>query len=207
VVQKRAPNMIEPQNPIVALFDLDGTLADHSGELRRRMELLRSPGESPDALKAFGWDEAPDYLRERMKTIRSNPGFWINLPPLEAGFAILEAAHGLGFQIEVLSKGPRHSPIAWMEKLQWCDKHLTDYPHQVTITMDKGLVYGKVLVDDYPDYAIRWLKWRKRGLVIMPDQPWNRGFEHAQVYRYEGDREEMREVLARVMATAKGTAT
>jgi 5'-nucleotidase len=198
--------MNETEDPIVALFDMDGTLADHSGELRRRMEQLRSPGESPDDFKEFGWEEAPDYLRERMKAIRGNPGFWINLPPLEAGFAILEAAHGLGFQIEILTKGPRHSPIAWMEKLQWCDKHLADYPHQVTITMDKGLVYGKVLVDDLPEYALRWLKWRKRGLVVMPDQPWNRGFAHPQVYRYMGDLEEMRDVLARVLTTARSTA-
>jgi 5'-nucleotidase len=73
----------------------------------------------------------------------------------------------------------------------------------VTITMDKGLVYGKVLVDDYPEYALRWLKWRKRGLVIMPNQPWNQGFEHPQVHRYTGDREEIQRVLARVLTTAR----
>ena len=50
-----------------------------------------------------------------------------------------------------------------MEKVQWCDRHLADFPHQITITMDKGLVYGKLLVDDWPDYVLRWLRWRKRG--------------------------------------------
>jgi hypothetical protein len=94
------------------------------------------------------------------------------LPVLATGFEVLEEAHRLGFQI----KGPRHSPIAWMEKLQWCDKHLAGYPHQVTITMDT---------------------------VIMPDQPWNQGFEHPQVYRYAGDRSQMVGVLERVITTAK----
>jgi len=194
--------MTEPENPIVALFDLDGTLADHDGELRRRLEPMRSPAEPPDVPVGVAWETAPQYLRERMRAIRGNPGFWINLPPLRAGFEVLEAAHRLGFQVEVLTKGPRHSPIAWMEKLQWCDRHLAGYPHQVTITMDKGLVYGKLLVDDYPEYVLRWLRWRKRGTVILPDQPWNRGFEHPQVYRYAGDRVEMDAVLERVVAAA-----
>jgi 5'-nucleotidase len=197
--------MTEPEKPIVALFDLDGTLADHNGELHRRLDQMRSPAESLDVPFQIAWETAPGYLRERMKAIRGNPGFWINLPPLRAGFEILEAAHSLGFQIEILSKGPRHSPIAWMEKLQWCDQHLAAYPHQVTITMDKGLVYGNLLVDDYPEYVLRWLRWRKRGMVVMPDQPWNRDFEHPQVYRYLGDQSEMVTILERVVARTKAS--
>jgi 5'(3')-deoxyribonucleotidase len=192
--------MSEEDDPIVALFDMDGTLADHTGELHRRLERKRSPQEPPTDLEAFGWDGQPDHIRERIRAIRGNPGFWINLPALRAGFEILEEAHRLRFQIEVVTKGPRHSPIAWMEKLQWCDKYLSAFPHQVTITMDKGLVYGKLLVDDYPEYALRWLRWRKRGTVIMPDQPWNQGFEHPQVHRYSGDRDEMAAVLRRIVA-------
>jgi 5'-nucleotidase len=194
--------MTEPEVPIVALFDLDGTLADHDGELHRRLELMRSPAEPSDVPADFSRGSEPEYLLERRRAIRNNPGFWINLPPLRSGFEILEEAHRLGFQIEVLTKGPRHSPVAWMEKLQWCDRHLANYPHQVTITMDKGLVYGKLLVDDYPEYVLRWLRWRKRGMVILPDQPWNRGFEHPQVYRYDGNRVEMAAILHGVITRA-----
>ena len=149
----------------------------------------------------LGFEASPEHVRERIRAVRGNPGFWINLPVLSAGFDVLEEAHRIGFQIEVLTKGPRHTPIAWMEKLQWCDRHLAAFPHQVTITMDKGLVYGRVLVDDFPDYILRWLRWRKRGTVILPDQPWNRGFEHPQVYRYSGDRPGMAAVLERAFAT------
>tara|TARA_Y100000310_G_C20512920_1_gene729762 strand:+ start:436 stop:588 length:153 start_codon:yes stop_codon:yes gene_type:complete len=48
----------------------------------------------------------------------------------------------------------------------------------MTITEDKGIVYGKVLVDDYPCYIKRWLENRPRGLVIMPAHSYNRDFEH-----------------------------
>ena len=57
--------------------------------------------------------------------------------------------------------------------------------------------------DDYPVYVLRWLRWRRRGTVILPDQPWNRGFEHPQVYRYAGDRGEMAGVLERVVAETR----
>ena len=73
--------------------------------------------------------------------------------------------------------------MAWGEKLEWCRLHLPE-DVQVTLTEDKGLVYGRVLVDDWPPYVLRWLEWRKRGLVIMPAREWNEGFEHRQVIRY-----------------------
>jgi hypothetical protein len=164
---------------------------------------MRAPEEPEVRLTGSAWEGQPAHVQERIRLIRANPGFWINLPVLPAGFEILEEARRLGLQIEVLTKGPRHSPIAWMEKLQWCDKNLAVFPHQVTITMDKGLVYGKLLVDDYPEYALRWLRWRKRGTVIMPDQPWNRGFEHPQLYRYTGNRPELVTVLERVIVAAR----
>jgi hypothetical protein len=74
----------------------------------------------------------------------------------------------------------------------------------ITITRDKGLVYGLVLVDDWPKYILRWLKWRPRGLVIMPASTSNEKFKHPQVIRYDGSRESfdqvdtaMRKVLVR----------
>jgi hypothetical protein len=54
------------------------------------------------------------------------------------------------------------------------------------LTRDKGLVYGTVLVEDYPKYIKRWLKWRKRGLVIMPANEFNGSLRHPQVIRYDG---------------------
>ena len=51
-------------------------------------------------------------------------------------------------------------------------------------------MYGKVLVDDWPEYISRWLKWRPRGLVIMPASQSNAGFTHPQVIRYDGSNAE-----------------
>lgn len=78
----------------------------------------------------------------------------------------------------------------------------------ITITRDKGLVYGKVLVDDYPGYIERWLKWRKNGLVIMPASKSNKDFKHEQVIRYDGSNLEevslaMESVKLRISSSGK----
>lgn len=163
---------------LVALVDMDGTLCDYHGTLTRDLEALRSPGEPPP-------DEESPWQRAREAAVRRQPGWWRNLPCLQPGFDILAELQALRFEVHVLTKGPVATPVAWGEKLEWCQQHLPGVP--VTITMDKGLVYGKVLVDDYPAYALRWLTWRPRGLVVMPAQPWNAGFSHPNAIRYTGD--------------------
>ena len=85
----------------------------------------------------------------------------------------------------ILTQGPRQNPSSWAGKKKWIDKHLGE-DTDITITRDKGLVYGKTLVDDYPGYIDRWLKWRKRGLVIMPANKQNENYTHPQVIRYDG---------------------
>jgi hypothetical protein len=85
----------------------------------------------------------------------------------------------------VLTQGPRRNANAWTGKKLWIDKNLGQ-DVDITITRDKGLVYGKVLVDDFPEYIERWLEWRPRGLVIMPVNESNINFKHPQVIRYDG---------------------
>jgi hypothetical protein len=119
-----------------------------------------------------------------MKLIKSRGEWWENLPKFQLGFDILEVLRDLGFYISVLTQGPRENAVAWSHKLSWCLKNIPDL--DVTITRNKGLVYGKVLVDDYPLYIEGWLKYRRRGLVIMPAHFWNKDFTHPQVIRYDG---------------------
>jgi 5'-nucleotidase len=191
-----ATKLAEP----IALFDLDGTLADYSGAMLRDMRLLQAPGE-PE-YKERDEDE-PEHLRQRAALIRRQPGWWENLDKYPPAFEILAIARELKFQCHVLSKGPTSASGAWTEKLRWCQKHVPDL--LVTITQDKGLVYGKVLVDDWPKYVSRWLEWRPRRLVIMPAHPWNEGYSHTNVIRYSSDEQlpEIRERLAVVRAACE----
>ncbi|MBJ6764924.1 hypothetical protein JGU66_29520 [Myxococcaceae bacterium JPH2] len=189
------------RSELVALVDMDGTLCDYEGAMQRDLERLRSPAEPvPSPADA----DAP-WLRARRDLIRSQPGWWARLEPRKLGFDVLELLRALEFEVHILTKGPTasHAP-AWSEKLQWCQQYVPDT--RVTVTMDKGLVYGKVLVDDWPEYILRWLTWRPRGLVIVPANPWNEGFSHPNAIRYDGTNlDAVRERLRAVKAAAATT--
>jgi 5'-nucleotidase len=88
--------------------------------------------------------------------------------------------------------------------VEWCRRHLgAETP--VHITEDKGLVYGKFLYDDFPEYCLSWLRHRPRGLVIMPETSWNKDFNHAQVLKYSGKNlDEVRQALLICLQRKKG---
>jgi len=167
----------------VFLFDLDGSLADYDGTLLADLERMRSPAEPPVAelRPAF----AQPHLRARIDAVTARPGWWVGLPPLEAGMAVYRLAKGLGFDCQVLTKGPKRQPRAWAEKVEWCRHHLGP-DVDVHVVSDKGLVYGVALYDDYPGYVEAWLNHRPRGLVVMPVNASNRGFRHPNVVAYDG---------------------
>jgi phosphoglycolate phosphatase-like HAD superfamily hydrolase len=169
----------------IALFDLDGSLADYTGALVRELEALRSDEEPPVTLENIWKMEKKPYIGHRMRLIKSVPGFWLNLEPIELGMLVFDWTRRFGFTNHILTKGPKKIPLAWDEKVRWCHKHLGE-DEDIHITSDKGLVYGKLLYDDYPDYMLRWLKHRPRGLGIMPTTPTNKDFSHPQVVKVSG---------------------
>ena len=166
----------------IALFDIDGTLADYNGRMRHDLKKLQGPGETEYALHDH---KSPEYFGVRLDLIKSQTGWWLSLPKLTLGFDVLRVAQELGFQVQVLTMGPHNTPSAWSEKVQWCHLHI-GRSVKVTVTEDKSLVYGKVLVDDTPEYLQSWLDLHPKGWGVVPAQPANEGFEHPRVVRYDG---------------------
>jgi hypothetical protein len=167
----------------IALYDMDGTLCDYDLALKKSMEELRFPGEPP--YTGVPRDNAPAYLRARSDLIRSKTDWWAKLPKFQLGFDLWELTQSMGYQHMILTQGPKRNPKAWMGKKMWIDKNLgTDV--DITITRKKEAVYGKILVDDWPEYVLQWLEWRPRGLVIMPVQKHNISFNHPQAIHYDG---------------------
>ena len=186
--------MNEPEN--IALFDMDGTICDHDQSLFEGLEALRGPKEL--VYRPPIKDDAPEYIKNRADLIRASESWWENLPRLQLGWNVLKIARELDYRIMILTQGPKKNPASWSGKKKWIDKNLGE-DVDFTITRDKGLVYGKVLVDDYPQYIERWLKWRERGLVIMPANESNKYFNHQQVIRYDGTNlEEVSKAMERV---------
>lgn len=193
----RPPVVGEP----IALVDLDGTLADYDRALRRDLSPMCSPAELPLPDDLGQLEASLPHFKARMATIRRIPGWWRHLPRIEANFALVELMRDLWFDIHVLTKGPWKSSQAWAEKVDWVREHM---PYaSLHISEDKGLVYGKVLMDDWPPYIRRWLTWRPRGLVIMPNHPWNQGFEHPHVIRWDGSAGARAEIEDRLWAVRR----
>lgn len=184
--------------PAIGLFDMDGCLVDHNTKLFADLKKLAAPCEpelANDEVEGLAQLTAVDmwqaersfpHIKARMDLIRSQPDWWFNLQPIESGMKLLHAAEDLGFCCHILTKGPKSKPLAWKEKLEWCHLHLGGRL-PVHITMDKGMVYGKFLFDDYPNYMLRWLKYRPHGLGIMPVTTYNKDFNHFQVIKYDGN--------------------
>lgn len=151
----------------IALIDLDGTIANYDGAMKRELALMAAPGEPTD----YEHSNNPAWIEARRRSASRVPGFWRNLEKLNDGFEILAMVKEIGFEVHILTKGPSTKSLAWAEKVEWVREHVPGV--NITITEDKSLVYGRVLVDDWTPYFGAWLDTRPRGLVIVPPQPWN----------------------------------
>lgn len=156
----------------VALVDMDGTLCDFDSAMKA--ELRRVLGNNKVS------DETKGQIR---KLIERQTDWWMRLAPIPLGFSIVDALVEVGFRITILTKGPFNAPEAWSGKVMWCRTHLAKYKFDITITENKSLIYGRVLVDDWPKYAQEWLRHRPRGIVVMPGQKWNSDYSRERVYR------------------------
>lgn len=170
----------------IALFDLDGSLADYEGALVRDLERLRFPGE-PATTRETIWEHENNYahVKARMDLIKQSRDWWFGLHSIPSGFAVKNTAEAMGFDIHILTKGPRGCPKAWSEKLEWCQVRMSP-DIKVHITCDKGMVYGHVLFDDFPAYMDRWINARPRGLGIMPVTAHNKDYNHPRVIKFDG---------------------
>jgi len=166
----------------IALVDLDGTLIDFEGALNEDYDKMRSVDDLP--LNTWDRKNRPPYVEARIDAICARKDWWENLSWRKTGKELIHLFIKYDFRIMVLTQGPKDNPEAWSGKLAWCIKNLP-YEVDVTITRDKGIVYGKVLADDYPKYIEAWLAHRPRGKVIMPSHDYNKDFVHPQVSRYE----------------------
>ncbi len=184
----------------VAQFDMDESLAGYTQAMIRDLDQLRSPGEEAITEESIWLQDRLPHIANRMALIKTQPGWWLNLEPISAGMTILRLCQHAGFQIAVLTKGPKKHSNAWAEKLLWCQRHIGE-DADVTVTFKKHRVYGKILYDDYPDYMAAWLERRPRGLGIMPVTSKNVNFRHPNVVMYHGPEDLLR--IDRAIRAAK----
>ena len=124
----------------IALFDMDGTLCDYEKKLISDLNEIKSPDE--EDVTVVPRDDAPLFLRKRANLIRSSIDWWATLPQFKLGFDIWHLALQIGYRRMILTQGPKRNPNAWSGKKIWLDNNVGN-EIDVTITRDKGLVYGR----------------------------------------------------------------
>src|SRR5690606_20556381 len=147
-------------------------------------ELLQAPLEAP--LPRDLWSKPKPWLRRRMHAITSKPGWWLNLPKLQIGWEMYAAAVDVGFDVEILTKGPSRNFCAWAEKAERISRDFGQAAVPNIVGKTKRRYYGRVLVDDYPPYVLDWLAHRPRGLAVLPAHDYNADFVHPGAIRYDG---------------------
>jgi len=168
----------------VGLFDLDSSLADFETALRDGLELLRSPDEP--VITNLWEAEKQLHIRNRMRLIKSQPDWWINLQPILSGLYIYRLAARIGFDNQVCTCGPKRHSVAWGEKVEWCHRHLDPSQEMVIhVTRDKSAIYGHFLFDDFPEYLEGWLEVRPRGIGIMLVNESNKNYSHPRLVKYD----------------------
>jgi hypothetical protein len=171
----------------IAWFDMDGSLFDYDGHMRKFLFPLCSADEQ-ELLAAKGLracEAEYPHFKARMELIKDLPGWWRSMPPLQEGFEVFQIARDMGFDCRVLTKGPSRALIAWTEKVQCCRDNLGETVH-IAVVSSKSEVYGRVLYDDYPPYLSEWLEHRPRGLGIMPVNESNKDFADKNVVKFGG---------------------
>ncbi len=167
----------------IALFDMDDTLCDYSGQLMKDLGKVYSPSELKD-IQLYN-SRIPREIRNQIKKIRGQEGWWRNLPFSGEGMEIWQYMLSLGFENYIATKGPYKDANAWKEKREW-QKIFLPEAKGLIITDDKSLIRGDVLVDDWPPYVAKWLDVNKNGVAIMPVKAYNLKFKHDRAIFYLG---------------------
>lgn len=163
---------------------MDESLVSYMSAVRQEMNAVSAPGEEyfePSVrLNPF-----PEHLRERLRLIRSQRNWWLNLKPIQPALDFMERLRAEGYDIHILTRGPWDHPEAWCEKLQWCNKHIGAGRFEMHVTSTKAVFQGDVLYDDDVQQMSAWLATNPQGLGIMPSRTWNRSLDHPRVIHFD----------------------
>jgi 5'(3')-deoxyribonucleotidase len=174
--------------------DLDGVLADHVTHLINHMKIDKLIPHHYNREMVSSWDTIifgynfKDIFESYLKSDR----FTLSMPSIDfsaEALKILSEDH----YINIITARPSYAvykTYKWLEDNGYIYTSLS-----IGYAEDRISLGIDILIDDNP-FAIR--EFSKRGIAIIYDQPWNRGYEYSdnviRVYSWE----EIIEILSRL---------
>lgn len=163
---------------LVAVVDLDDTLADFSGELRRRFSNKHKLS-IEESVSLYGIEQHDFDFFTKLWTIYNSPGFFEELPLLEGAKEAIDTLLEQDINIVIATALPKqfnNSINYWApgEKIKWVAKHFNRLKYRVTITPDKHLLAANIILEDNIINIIKWRDINPTGVGILIDHLWNR---------------------------------
>lgn len=76
-------------------------------------------------------------------------GFFLDLKPMPGAIAFINRLLMVkGFDVRILSQPVSGNPYSYIEKVHWIFSYLPQLADKITLTQDKLLIKGDVLIDD-----------------------------------------------------------
>lgn len=166
---------------VTILVDLDGVAADFE---RQRYELLLARGlpalPPAEVIDFYGGASYGKFGKKAVKDIRdilTEPGFFLNMEPMEGAVDALNELRARGFDVLICSKPLDEHPNCTQEKKGWVERVLGEWWRKRAIIIgEKARVRADFLIDDRPDlrdYSIGRGEPVPMWKHVLFRQPWN----------------------------------
>lgn len=138
------------------LLDVDEVLAEWVQGLvarfqERHPELPCTPAAERADYNTLAYHRTPEERSAVLRILRE-PGFFASLEPVPGSRRAVREMRKAGFHVEVCTKPMLSNPTCASEKLEWVRRvHGQTVSSRATITMDKTMQIGDVLIDDHPN--------------------------------------------------------
>lgn len=117
-----------------------------------------------------------DEGKAAVTAIMNKPGFYRSLEPIEGAVEALNAMINEGHQVDIVTSPWIKNETCASDKLAWIEQHFGEgWGKRMTITSDKTLVRGDVLIDDKPEITGKYDPlWEH----VYFTQPYNKNLNH-----------------------------
>lgn len=145
---------------LIILVDMDNTICDLDGALISALSQLSqatpAPGPVVDwqaLIRQRSHFELDSKTDELAREIMLKPGFFANLDPMEGAVGALLELEKRGYHVVLCTSAIRESEHCVADKCAWVRRHLGPRwdREKLTISKDKTLIRGKILIDDRPE--------------------------------------------------------
>lgn len=155
------------------LLDIDGVLADWTGQVKRVVELH---GGTMDITRWFKRQSLPAAIQVNVFRIIAAPGFAASLPVLPGAIEAVQQLRKAGHTVQFVTS-LWNCPTWVHDRNHWLVRHkLCSAPSGVIYAKEKFMVKGDVFVDDKPENVVAWKQEWPLGVPVLWHQPWNESF-------------------------------